>query len=140
MQFADIDHNHTSVKTQDTESISISNNLIQFSLVGFSRITALFKDMHLEVGWVYAELVGVQGLQRGQVDSQLTDVFSSICNGQNNLLPMSAQMRGAGTDVQMGKVGLGAWERGKHPMEEGNASEIYLNDSGVFATEAPKIF
>lgn len=65
--------------------------------------------MHLEVGWVYAELVGVQRLQSREADGELADVLGSIYYRHNDLLPMSAQVGGAGTDVQMGKVRLGSW-------------------------------
>lgn len=59
----------------------------------------------------------MQGLQRSHPLVQLADVLGSLCYSQNDLLPVREHMRGARADVEMGKVGLGTWDCGKHPVD-----------------------
>lgn len=72
---------------------------------------------HLEVGGVDPELVGVQGLQGAQADSQLADVLGSFRDRQDNLPAMGEHVGGARTDVQVGEVRLATWECGEQPVE-----------------------
>lgn len=60
----------------------------------------------------------MQSLQWSQGDGQLADVFGSLCDRQDNLLPMRFEVGGTWTDVKMRKVCFGAWVRNKHPAVE----------------------
>lgn len=74
------------IKSQTTEAGTLPN----FSHPG---------NRHLKVGGIYAELVGVQRLQRSQGDGQLADVLGPLSDGQDDLLPMRVQVGGARADV-----------------------------------------
>lgn len=88
-----------------------------------STLEEVLMERHLEVGWVYPQLVGVQSLQRTQGDSQMADISGSLCYGQDDLLPVGEQVRGAFTDVEMGKVCLGTRECDEHPAGMGKTRD-----------------
>lgn len=66
----------------------------------------------------------MQRLQRSQGDGQLADVFGSLGDGQDDLLPVGGQVGGATTDVQMREICLCARKRSEHPTAEKQQQQI----------------